>query len=117
MDVEQRARPHIPRALRERVKARFDGRCGYCGEKPKTLVIDHIVPVQGGGSSNESNLMPACASCNNYKMTHRLEFFRSELADQVVRLRRYSVNFRLAERFGLVSETGAKIVFYFERFQ
>jgi 5-methylcytosine-specific restriction endonuclease McrA len=109
------ARSPIPKLVRQRVKERFDGRCGYCGEKPRALVIDHVIPVQSGGTNIESNLMPACASCNNYKMVWSLERFREELAEQVNRLRQYSVNYRLAERFGLVAPTGAQIVFHFEK--
>lgn len=110
----------ISKELRERVKAKFRGHCGYCGCLPDKLQIDHIVPVIRGNNvgfdhNHESNLMPACFSCNNYKMTHDLEQFRREIASQVGRCRQYSVNFRLAERFGLVKETAAPVVFYFER--
>jgi hypothetical protein len=61
------------------------------------------------------NLMPACPSCNNYKMSLQLETFRRELAESVRKARDYSVNFRFAERFGLVEVKEQPIVFYFER--
>ncbi len=38
-------REHIPKKVREQVKAKFNGHCGYCGEKPDKLQIDHIHPV------------------------------------------------------------------------
>ena len=38
--------------------------CSYCGETPKRIVIDHIVPVASGGTSEWDNLTAACASCN-----------------------------------------------------
>ena len=44
-----------------------------------------------------------------------LEDFRSEIAAQVDRLRRYRNQFRLAERFGQVEATGKPVVFWFEQ--
>lgn len=117
-------RKAIPKATRELVKARFGGRCGYCGHLPKVLHIDHVKPYnhesyyerQGGPDPHRiENLMPACAACNNYKMTHSLEMFRSELGEQIKRVREHSVNFRLAERFGLIELREKPIVFYFEK--
>jgi hypothetical protein len=108
------SRKAIPKKLRDQVKAKYDFKCAYCGETPEKLCIDHLWPVQAGGTNDLENLMPACFSCNNYKMTHSLESFRTELQSQVSRLRRYSVNFRLAERFGLVEANNKTVLFYFE---
>lgn len=40
--------------------------CRYCGRKPPDvlLVIDHVVPVCEGGSSDVDNLTTACDPCN-----------------------------------------------------
>lgn len=113
-------RKSIPKSVRDSVRLRFGGRCGYCGSRPDKLQIDHIRPVSASGVKDqdlnaEENLMPACFSCNNYKMNMSLEQFRTELAQQVWRARTHSLNFRLAERFGLVRETEAKVTFYFEQ--
>lgn len=62
------------------------------------------------------NMMPACRTCNGWKSTFDLEQFREEIKQQVVRARRYSPNFRLAEMYGLVEETNKPGVFYFELF-
>jgi 5-methylcytosine-specific restriction endonuclease McrA len=45
------------------------GRCHYCGKSypPKTLTMDHIVPLSRGGKSNKGNVVPACKVCNNKK--------------------------------------------------
>lgn len=110
-----RVRKAIPKAIRESVKARFDGRCGYCGEVPLKMHIDHVVAVNAGGTNDPANLMPACFSCNNYKMNMQLETFRGELAIQAKRARMKSLNFRLAERFGLISVHEKPIVFHFEK--
>lgn len=104
----------IPKKIRDEVKLRFCGRCGYCGHKPNRLVIDHIVPVEAGGGDDVSNLMPACSSCNNYKNVFSVEQFRREVAESIRKARSYSVNFRFAERFGLVQVCERPIKFYFE---
>jgi 5-methylcytosine-specific restriction endonuclease McrA len=45
------------------------GRCHYCGEafSPKSLTMDHIVPMSRGGKSTKGNVAPACKACNNKK--------------------------------------------------
>jgi hypothetical protein len=48
-------------------------------------------------------------------MVYQLEDFRRELGLQVKRARERSVNFRLAERFGLIQVIDTPIVFHFER--
>lgn len=109
---------YIPKQLKDKVKARFDGKCGYCGCKSDKLQVDHIEPhASFTGSNEESNLMPACAQCNNFKFTHSLEQFRIQLSYQVGSARRYSVNFRFAEKFDQIAITEKPIVFYFEKEQ
>lgn len=102
-------------AIRDKVRGRFSGRCGYCGESPNKIQIDHIHPVQSGGTDEESNLMPSCFSCNNYKTSLTVEQFRREIAESVRKARDYSVNFRFAERFGLVSLLDKPVTFHFEK--
>lgn len=79
------------------------------------MQVDHIHPKRRGGSDDIGNLNPSCFACNNYKMTFLIEELRRAVGRQVERARRYSVNFRLAERYGLIKETGNPVVFYFER--
>ncbi|MES0363237.1 MAG: HNH endonuclease [Desulfobacteria bacterium] len=45
------------------------GRCHYCGRSypPKTLTMDHIVPMSRGGKSTRGNVVPSCKECNNQK--------------------------------------------------
>jgi len=114
---EYRNKPRlvIPKEIRESVRLRFDGRCGYCGEKPNRLVIDHVEPYSYRQDNSESNLMPSCQSCNNYKNVWFIEEFRKELAAMVQKARRYSVNFRFAEKFNLIEVREGPIVFYFEK--
>jgi len=41
------------------------GPCVYCGKESTT--VDHITPLSRGGYEAESNLVPACLSCNQHK--------------------------------------------------
>lgn len=108
-------RRHIPKKIKERVLSKFNGRCYLCGEFHKRLTIDHVIPVYKGGTDDESNLMPACFQCNNFKWIFTIEELREELSRQLERAKRYSVNFRMAKKFMQVIETPSPIVFYFER--
>ena len=48
------------------------GICHYCEQKvdPKTLTMDHLVPLARGGLSVKNNLVPACKECNAKKKLH-----------------------------------------------
>lgn len=48
----------------------FGGECAYCGGTPRKgqrLTRDHLEPVSVGGRTIQSNIVPACASCNSSK--------------------------------------------------
>ena len=45
--------------------AKFGGKCVYCGDLYEDT--DHIVAISNGGTSDKSNLVPACARCNSDK--------------------------------------------------
>lgn len=51
---------------REKIR---EGLCHYCGKKfdPKSLTLDHVVPLARGGTSSRGNVVPACAGCNRDK--------------------------------------------------
>jgi hypothetical protein len=64
-------RTRIPADVDRRVRETAGNRCGYC-LSPKHLVmgrlqIEHIIPLAGGGSNDESNLWLSCQICNNHK--------------------------------------------------
>lgn len=52
---------------RKNVIMRDDGRCQYCGTTKGPMTVDHIVPKTMGGSESWTNLVCACARCNNKK--------------------------------------------------
>lgn len=124
---------------RQALRSIFGGRCAYCGcELPeKGWHADHVEPVgritdyttvegkfklirTGEVSCPENertdNYYPACAPCNLFKASYSVEGFRRTIANQVTRARETSVNFRTAERFGLIQSTEQPVVFWFERY-
>ena len=122
---------------RQEVYNKCGGHCAYCGEEItiKEMQVDHIIPVsffsdhiennkrvpkflshlKGTDVNHIDNLFPSCRVCNKWKSAFDLEFFRSELSEQVRRLNDYSSNYRIAKRYGLISEVNIPIVFYFEK--
>lgn len=114
-DDSKLKRKTLPKSLRLKVLSKTNGRCGYCGVELAKFCIDHIVPLaRTDGTNDESNLMAACFQCNSYKITYSVEQFRREIGKQIERMKAYSVNARMAFKFGLVEETNKPVVFYFE---
>lgn len=117
---------------RERIAAKFGGRCAYCGEPLTTgWCADHVEPVgrvpaehrakhgklEHPERDTEDNLFPACRVCNYAKNTMTIEGLRAQISEQVSRARRGSWNFRMAEKFGLVQVVEKPVVFWFEQFK
>lgn len=99
---------------REMIKNKYGGRCAYCGVVlGERWCVDHITPKHRGGTDDAENLNPSCARCNIWKSVYTLDEFRAEIAAQPKRLAR-NANWRLACDFGLVRETGNRVLFYFE---
>lgn len=132
----------LTKKQRKEVWEKSGGKCWYCGvDLPdkgwhadhmeavirETAIIrvnsnsrySHKTVCTGGMLRPEkhdiSNIVPACAPCNLFKSTFGVEFFRKEIELQVERARRSSVNFRTAERFGLIEVKTVPVVFWFER--
>jgi len=62
----------IRRSTRSRIYSRDAYCCQYCGchvtpGAGGNATLDHIVPVELGGSNDPSNLVTACLSCNSTK--------------------------------------------------
>ena len=45
------------------LKRLYDSPCLYCGARDK-ITLDHVIPIQLGGSHSIGNLVPACGPCN-----------------------------------------------------
>lgn len=117
----------LSRADREAVRTKFGGRCAYCGcELPDRWHADHLEAVirvawmKPGAeplrveNHRLDNMMPSCPQCNISKGSMSLESWRKWLAGHLVSLNRDHSIYRLCKAFGLVSETGKAITFYFE---
>jgi 5-methylcytosine-specific restriction endonuclease McrA len=70
---------------RDRVFARDDFRCVYCGNRfdDAELSVDHVEPRVRGGDQSTGNLVTACRGCNNRKGHRRVSDFLRE--DEVAR--------------------------------
>jgi 5-methylcytosine-specific restriction endonuclease McrA len=67
---------------RDRVFARDDYRCVYCGKRfaADELSVDHVEPRVRGGDQSTGNLVTACKGCNTLKGHRRVgEFLRVEV--------------------------------------
>lgn len=110
-------RKPIQKKIREQVYQKYNGHCAYCGCELdyKDMQVDHVISVYGNNGSNDiDNLMPACRMCNFYKSTFPLEDFRKNLESLHERLRKPFI-YRLALKYGLITEHKDKVVFYFEK--
>lgn len=124
----------LTKSQRAALRQKFSGRCAYCGQElgPRWHA-DHFEPVQrrskwdrekgqlvatgecgAAEHDNLENLMPACPACNIDKSVLSLEEWRGKLQRATGVLSRNSPTYRHAVRFGLVQETNAKVMFYFE---
>lgn len=52
---------------KKNVLARDQHTCVYCGRQPKSLTIDHVIPVSRGGKNDFDNCVACCKACNNQK--------------------------------------------------
>lgn len=129
----------LPKKVRELVHKKYNGKCAYCGVDItyKEMQVDHAIPQScfqghvknklhipphlthlGEWDCNHiDNLMPACRVCNLWKSTHSIQSFKFELEDQIKRLNERSSNYRIAKKYGLITEQKIPVVsFYFEMF-
>lgn len=110
-------RKTIPKKIREQIYQKYNGHCAYCGcvLAYKDMQVDHIKSVYGKDGSNDvDNLLPACRMCNFYKSTFSIDAFRKNLETLHERLQKPFI-YRLAFKYGLITEHKDKVVFYFEK--
>jgi len=75
-----RLKGEIWQSIRMRIFARDLYVCQYCRKSGVDLECDHIIPLSGGGSNEDSNLTTACAQCNRSKSAKTVEEWRLHLA-------------------------------------
>lgn len=123
-------RKRISPRVRRMVYEKYGGHCAYCGCEltMHDMQVDHLKSVyesqdwawgHDAMSTEElnsiDNLMPACRACNFYKGTMTLENFRETLVGTLLPNIRKTFQFRLAEKYGMVSAHEKPVEFYFER--
>ena len=71
-------------SLRERILARDEYRCAYCGETfpEEALTLDHVEPRMRGGDQSGGNLVAACRACNTRKGSLPAWAFLAELPEE-----------------------------------
>ncbi len=59
----------VPDSLRYRVLKEAGGRCALCGvtSRERPIDVDHIIPRNRGGKTEQSNLQALCSKCNRSK--------------------------------------------------
>ena len=104
---------------RERVKAKTNGRCAYCGDLlGEKFHVDHIRSVHDHRESKEGlwdrehNLHASCAPCNLYKSSLSLEEFRDKIHTAHDRLTKHA-GYRAMMRYRKISPV-FNYYFYFE---
>lgn len=77
-------RKSLSKKTRFEVFKRDGFRCMYCGAHPPSvlLVVDHVVPVAGGGVNDMDNLVTACEPCNQGKGARELGAVPEGLAEK-----------------------------------
>ena len=105
-------------AIRERVLAKYNNRCSYCGCEltDKTMQIDHLKPrsIFQNLANDESNYMPSCRDCNFNKSTFDLEVFRKIIAALPNRIVQTPIT-GLGVKYGMVEIQKWDGKFYFEK--
>lgn len=123
----------LSKAQRAALHGMFDGVCAYCGHPlGERWHADHFEAIErkmaiiGGKFVSTSecykpendtieNFRPSCAPCNISKATLDIEQWRLWLSGHLGALNRNQSTYRLMKAYGLVVETGALVVFHFER--
>lgn len=115
----------LKKAEREQLRLKYDGHCAYCGielvgnqwheDHLDPLIRQVDKPAERPENHNLDNMMPACVPCNLSKGRQELEVWRNWLEGHVNSLNKFHGIYRMAKSYGLINETGAPVVFYFEK--
>ncbi|WLW58557.1 RNA-guided endonuclease IscB [Streptomyces sp. YU58] len=68
------------------LRAKWNRSCSYCGASGVPLNIDHLRPRSRGGSNRVSNLVLACAPCNQAKGNTPVEVFLADRPDRLTKI-------------------------------
>lgn len=65
----------ISRELREKIYKRDGYKCIVCEKSKHNLTIDHLIPIDKGGTNDEWNLATMCSNCNCAKGNKLIDRF------------------------------------------
>lgn len=68
---------YIPKSVKEKVRAKADGKCEICGSR-RHLEFEHKIPFAKGGTNGVDNIKLYCRSCNQRSAIK--EFGREKMA-------------------------------------
>ncbi|MFI1359451.1 RNA-guided endonuclease IscB [Streptomyces sp. NPDC020898] len=71
---------------RSYLHTKWNSSCAYCDATGLPLNIDHLRPRSRGGSSRISNLVLACAPCNQAKSSKPVEVFLAHRPDRLAKI-------------------------------
>lgn len=117
------SRKRLTKDERMEVYNKYNGHCAYCGCKLefKDMQVDHIDSKFRAEYNNKeckediTNYNPACRQCNFYKSTYTADEFRTNISKKLLPNLQKTFNYRMALKYGLITENIKPIVFYFER--
>lgn len=110
-------RKKVSKTVRAQIYNKFNGHCAYCGRKLKKeeMTVDHIKPLNAGGTYELTNLNPACRCCNNYKSSMSLKKFRKYITKINETMARDSNVYAMALSYGMIVPQEKKVIkFYYE---
>lgn len=118
---------------RDELRAKFGGRCAYCGSELDKMHADHLEPciritrdpwgkplpaaecrMVKPERNTIANMMPACAPCNLHKGGYDLEGWRDIIQRSAAIIRKQTSTFKAGERFGVITVSERPVRFYFE---
>jgi len=130
------SKKELYRLTKEMLYAKFDGLCAFCGHQlgdrwhiwdiePRDTIVTRNGEIILGDNSYE-NKLPACISCNSTRIHAsqerevriNIEQFRAWLYHEFDFMKNCSMTSTYYKKFikyGLIEETGQKIVFFFEK--
>lgn len=118
----------LSKKQRKIIYDKYGCKCAYCGcLLPLKWHADHIEPIvrdlkdkskcEHPEREDFKNYNPSCPSCNILKNSISIESFRGNIGIMLQSLNNYSTQYKMCKKYGLVSETGNCVVFYFEKFK
>jgi len=105
---------------RDKIKAKFNGKCAYCGNYLTSFEVDHFFALHREENFPKSlisilndydNLVPACRSCNRAKISN-IEYLRKQVINGFDNLYKKSALFRKLVRFGMIERD---VIFEYEK--